>query len=105
MAEVEEKLAVEFPKWIVPHASHVARQKVDQKRTRPGSENSLRAAGADEEHISTPAWPDFHVSRITGEVTVLVKDAKEEALALAEYVAPKEKPKDADLSHVGEVTA
>lgn len=62
--EIEEK---EYPKWIVPHASHVLRD-------------------ADGKVKSVPAFPGFHVSRVDGEVTVMVVDADEEAVALGETV-------------------
>lgn len=52
----------EFPKWVVPHDSHVVRQG---------------------EHLSTPHFPDVHVGR-DSVVTVLVHDAEQEAFALAD---------------------
>jgi hypothetical protein len=51
----------EFPKWVVPHESHV------------------HQAG---DHLSAPLFPDHHVDR-EGKLTVLVRDADEEAKALA----------------------
>lgn len=70
------KADAEWPKWIVPHASHIAHTR----------------AGAASDHVSTPAFPDFHVNRVTGEVTVLVHDAEDEARALAALVAPGSAP-------------
>lgn len=62
---------IEFPKWVVPHESQV---------TRTG------------DHIVTPLFPQFHVNRLDGEVTVMVADATEEARALApkEELAPQD---------------
>ena len=59
----------EYPKWVEPHASHVAIGRT----------------------IVTPAWEHFHVAR-DQVVTVLVADADEEARALAE-VPKVEAPK------------
>lgn len=56
------KEVVEFPKWVVPHDTHVSRD----------------AHG----HVSVPLFPGHHVGR-DGVVTVMVKDADEEAKALA----------------------
>lgn len=63
----------EWPKWVVPHESHVVRQK-----------------RGDVEHISTPHFQHHHVNRADGVVTVLAHDAEEEAKAMAEhgYEAP-----------------
>lgn len=66
----------EYPNWVVPHDSHVVRKVVD---------------GAPA-HVSVPGFADFHVSREDGMVKVLVKDADEEAKALAPYKAPKSEP-------------
>lgn len=73
----------EWPKWIVPHASHVVRT----------------ATGDAPDHVSTPAFPEFHVNRATGEVTVLVHDAEDEARALATLVTPGPAP-DAPAAEV-----
>lgn len=56
----------EFPKWVSPHPNHVHRLG---------------------ERVSTPAFDAFHVDR-QDNVTVLVKDAAEEKLALADPHAP-----------------
>lgn len=63
----------EFPKWVKPDDSHIVRKEV------PGYPDA----------VSTPAWPQFHVSRDDGSVTVLVKDADEEACALAAAKPPE----------------
>ncbi len=55
----------EFPKWVEPHASHVVTKG---------------------DHVSSPAFPDFHVSRDDGKFSVLVHSAEEEAKALAAAV-------------------
>lgn len=60
----------EYPKWVTPHASHVVRRKDDADAP---------------EHVSTPAWPQHHVNRVNGEVTVLVNDAAEEKRAKAPF--------------------
>lgn len=67
--EAEERLAEakraaahqEYPKYVEAHASHVV------------------TTG---DHVSTPHFLDFHVGR-DGKVMVLVKDAEDEAKALA----------------------
>lgn len=59
----------DFPKWVTPHESHVVVQ--------------------DGGHVVTPLFADFHVSRLDKSVTVLVKDAEEEAKALAAKIEPK----------------
>ena len=64
MDEIQPVETQEYPKWVEPHASHVAIGRT----------------------IVTPAWDHFHVARDQS-VTVLVNDADEEARALAE--APK----------------
>ena len=66
---------IEYPKWVAPHESHIVRT----QREKDGPF-----------HISTPAFVQSHVHRVTNEVTVLVKDAEEEALALAEFIVPTE---------------
>lgn len=58
---------VEFPKWVPVHESHVVRKMVQ---------------GAPD-HIAVPAWPEFHVDRVSGMVTVLVADAGSEARAMS----------------------
>ena len=96
---------IEFPKWVVPHASHIVRQTAQPGDSRPGTENSLLSAGEAPDHISTPAWTEFSVNRVTGEVMVLVQDAEEEAKALAEHVAPEkqdEPASDSDLAHAND---
>ena len=101
----EEKSVIEFPKWVVPHASHIVRQTAQPGESRPGTENSLLSAGDAPDHISTPAWTEFSVNRVTGEVMVLVQDAEEEAKALAEHVAPEKKDEsasDPDLAHAND---
>src|SRR5674476_898112 len=68
---------VAWPKWVVPHDSQVQRKKTE---------------GAPD-HVSTPGFTDYHVNRVTGEVTVLVANEDEEKVATGEY---KERdPKDA----------
>lgn len=58
----------EFPKWVVPHDSHVLR----------------KMEGSAPVHISAPEWPEIHVNRVDGVVTVLVNSQQEEARALAD---------------------
>jgi hypothetical protein len=62
----------EWPKWVAVHDSHVMRRKME---------------GAPD-HVSVPAFPDFHVNRNDGVVTVLVRNEDEEKLAAAEYKEP-----------------
>lgn len=57
----------EYPKWVTPHRGHV------------------KGMG---EGVSTPLFPDFHVNRISGDVTVLVHDAEEEARAVTDPNVP-----------------
>lgn len=57
-----ESVSSEFPKFVVPHFGHVVRSG---------------------DTVSTPAFPEFHVER-SGLLKVLVKDAEEEARALAD---------------------
>lgn len=65
LAELEAKAAhKDFPKYIKPHDSHVDRTG---------------------HHVSVPAFPEHHIDR-AGLLTVLVRDAEEEAKALAEAV-------------------
>lgn len=65
----------EWPKWIVPHADHVIAHKGVPK--------------------VTPLLGECHVRRHDGEVTVLVNNAEEEAVALAT-------PKFPETEHVAE---
>lgn len=67
LAEVRRKAAhQEYPKYVEVHASHV-----DQTNG----------------HISVPMFPEFHIDRSTNAVMVMVRDAEEEAKALAVKVA------------------
>ena len=66
---------VDFPKWIECHLGHIVRKR----------------DGEGPEHVSTPAFPECHVDRVTGKVTVLVKDEEEEKLALADPKHDEEK--------------
>lgn len=68
------ELNPEWPKWVVPHESHVSRIK--------------REGFSD--HVTAPLWSQFHVNRVDGVVTVLVKDEDEEQKALAAQVAAEE---------------
>lgn len=61
----------EFPKWVVPDASHVVRSG---------------------DHISTPGWVTHIVDRVTNIVSVLVDNEDEEAKALS--VVKEIKPED-----------
>lgn len=61
--------SAEYPKWVSPHISHVV--------TKDGN-------------VSTPAFAQFHVQRVTADVTVLVVDEDEEACALAPFVPPND---------------
>lgn len=63
----------EFPKYVVPHGAHIVRQN---------------------DHVSTPNFPVFHVNRADNVVTVLVRNEDEEAFALADPTPkPEEEPK------------
>lgn len=55
----------DWPAWVPVHESHVVRVQV----------------GDAPAHISTPDYVDFHVNRVTGEVTVLVNNEEEERRA------------------------
>lgn len=77
-------LETDFPKWVIPDASHIVRKQVD---------------GAPD-HVSTPGFAEFHINRLDGVVTVLVKDAEEEAKALAAREEPK--AAEVDSADVGE---
>jgi hypothetical protein len=57
---------IEWPKWVKVHESHVLRKEV---------------SGAPP-HVSVPLFPEFHVNRESGEVTVLVHDEDQEKKAL-----------------------
>ena len=62
---VEGSLGDEFPKWVVPHESHV-------KRLPHGA--------------IVEKWPNFHVER-DGSVKVLAADADDEKELIAEAIA------------------
>lgn len=64
----------DFPKWVTPHEEHIVRKTMGDGTP---------------DHVSTPLFPDFHVDRVTKAVTVLVKDAEDEARALASPKEPK----------------
>ncbi len=68
---INPSTSTEWPKWVVPHESHVVRKKAD---------------GAPD-HVSVTDFEDFHVDRVTGEVTVLVKDEEDERRASTELKA------------------
>jgi hypothetical protein len=52
----------EFPKWVKPHPTFVERDSFN--------------------NVAVPCFPQFHIRRHDQEVTVLVHDEEEEALAL-----------------------
>jgi hypothetical protein len=54
----------EYPKWVVPHPGHVGRH-------------------PQHDYVHTPQW-QHHINRATGEVTVLVHNAEDEAIALVD---------------------
>ena len=82
----EVKEVVQYPKWVKPHDSHIVRKKIIDGQTQAGfTANHLVVGGEGPEHVSTPAFPQCHVNRETGEVTVLVKDEDEEKVALAAH--------------------
>lgn len=68
---INPSTSTEWPKWVAPHESHVVRKKAD---------------GAPD-HVSVTDFADFHVDRVTGEVTVMVKDEEDERRAAAELKA------------------
>lgn len=68
---INPSTSTDWPKWVVPHESHVVRKKAD---------------GAPY-HVSVIDFEDFHVDRLTGEVTVMVKDEEDESRATAELKA------------------
>lgn len=76
-------VAIPYPKWVKPHDSHVV------KKETPGAPD----------HVSTPGFPEFHVNRGDGIVTVLVNDAAEEAKALADVSAKPEEEKHSEEDH------
>lgn len=53
----------DWPRWVVPHPNHVVVQ-----NDRP----------------TVPAFPEFHIRRHDGQLTVLVHNAADEATALAD---------------------
>ena len=61
----------EFPKWVEVHESHVHREEGKPP--------------------VVPRFPDFHVARDGGSITVLVTDAEHEARATSPHPEP-EKP-------------
>lgn len=78
----QPQLNPEWPKWVVPDESHVSRVK------REGFPD----------HVTAPLWSDFHVNRVDGVVTVLVKDEDEEHRALAAAKAPE--PEEAKIEEI-----
>jgi hypothetical protein len=58
----------EFPKWVTPHTNHIVELQGGAK--------------------ITPQFPEFHVARADGKVTVLVRDANEEKLAVEDPHSP-----------------
>src|ERR1700731_5195908 len=76
---------IEWPKWVKVHDSHILRKKVD---------------GAPD-HVSVPAYPDYHVDRLTGDVSVLVHDEDQEKIATSEVVEVDEDQKEIPGLHEG----
>lgn len=72
---------VDWPKWVIPHPGHVVRKQVD---------------GAPDQ-VNTPAFPEHHVDRVSGGVTVLVATPEQEAVALSDPsgAAPQERENEA----------
>lgn len=71
----------EWPQWVPVHESHIVVRKMD---------------GAPD-HVSVPAFPDYHVNRIDGSVTVLVHDEDEAKIASSAPQAPEDlEAKDAE---------
>lgn len=66
----DQPVDAEFPKWITPHPSHVA--------VKEATDGSPAA-------VSIPNFEPF-IDRVTGAVSVLVHNAEDEALMLAEKV-------------------
>jgi hypothetical protein len=62
---IAKEVSTDWPKWVVVHESHVQRDKNGKV-------------------LSVPAYPGFHLSRVDGEVTVMVADHEEEAKAVGE---------------------
>ena len=56
----------DWPKWVTPHADQIVRTN---------------------DHVSVPAFPEFHVNRLDGSVTVLVANEDEEKAAMSAPVA------------------
>jgi len=67
----------DYPKWVIPHPSHI-------KET---------DSGFGMQKI-TPEFPEFHINRVDGVLTVLVQDKKHEDFALAEKKADVEVKKE-----------
>jgi hypothetical protein len=61
----------EWPKWVKVSDSQIVRQKRD---------------GAPD-HVSVPGWPNYHVDRTNGDVTVLVDNEDEEKIATSDAKA------------------
>ena len=61
----------EWPKWVKVSDSQIVRQKRD---------------GAPD-HVSVPGWPNYHVDRTSGDVTVLVDNEDDEKIATSEAKA------------------
>jgi len=68
---------IEWPKWVKVHDSHILRKKVEGVP----------------DHVSVPAYPEYHVDRLTGDVSVLVHDEDQEKIATAEAVKDDEDQK------------
>lgn len=66
--------AAEWPKWVVPHESHLVR----------------KADEGGPAHISSPSLGECHVNRVTGEVTVWVDDEAAEKFAVSELPKAEE---------------
>jgi hypothetical protein len=74
----------EWPKWVKVHVAHIFKQKAQEGQLRQGYDNALVIGDSGPDHMSVPAFKDFHVDRATGEVTVLVNNADEEKSALSD---------------------
>lgn len=66
---------IEWPKWVKVHEDHILRKQ----------------EGDAPLHVSVPLFPEFHVNRQNGEVTVLVHDEDQEKLAVEPQ--PGDEPK------------
>lgn len=77
IVDIRSPKPIEFPKWVVPHPSHIA----------------TNAVG----HQVPQGFDDFHFDRVAKRFTVLVKDAAEEARAKA--AKPEQKPEPAAPAH------